>query len=412
MFLDDGRFAAAGKGFCEDEWDCRASDPITVHIWDPEAGGFEDATLTEDPTDIDEIAFASDGAILVTVSKDRSMFLWDVPNRAQLHRVKRPRYHSGFKSPIFSPNNKVLAAVSYYGNALALWDVPSEQWHLLKELHTPGSGIDAVAFSPDSNLIAASSVDGAWMWDVLTGNVLWRYEGACTFGTLSFSRDGTLETDCGQVDLACFRESTASEKELELDSPYKLCLQEDSEMGDEETTEEGYGEDFEEGFEEAMEEGYKEAREGEYREGFEEDHAGSSRQGYEEDTEGVTDAAKEAYTSHIPAPIDEQTLDGDRLDLASLRLSTAGAEQRLANPLNMFVEGPWVIQGAERVLLSLQTTKPNTLLPTMVPLQSLTRLVKFLILRFGRSKVTYRIGLAFYWICAVGLHLSWNPMHL
>ncbi|KAL4734411.1 hypothetical protein BDV11DRAFT_174791 [Aspergillus similis] len=350
VFLDDERLAAAGKILQEHEWNCHASDPIKVHIWDPTIGALDD-TLAGDPMDIDEMAFAPDGALLATVSKDKSksesIFLWDVPKRVQLRRLERPEYYSiGSKTLIFSPGNRFLAAAAENRTGLSLWDVPSGK--LLQVLKIPGSGKRTVAFSPDGNSIAASSADkGTVIWDVLTGINLWRYEGPCMFDILSFSREDTLETSWGQVDLACFRESTPSEKNLDAD-PLISPLEWASEQRDE-----SFDEHSDERFEEGTQGLYEHAHEQGYGRGYKEDNMTSSVEGYdksnEETTEVTEDPAKEAYTSHTPSLVDEQTPDSGRDQLH--KPSRAGAEKRLANPLNMFIQGPWVMQGTQRALL-------------------------------------------------------------
>ncbi|KAL6232688.1 hypothetical protein BDW75DRAFT_242711 [Aspergillus navahoensis] len=281
------------------------------------------------------MAFTSDGAMLVTVSRDESIFLGMYPTSSAAPPKTSQNQCSG------------LFAGQQFNRGL----ICRQRGFDLGRTHRQN---------------------------------LWRYEGACKFRTLSFSHNGTLETDWGQVNLACFRESAASEKGRE-DSRWEPPPEEASERGDEVA--------FEEGLEEATGESYEE--------GYADSSEKAYDKGYEEATEVTTDSAKEAYTSHSPSLIDEQTLhfNRDRSELASVRPSTAAAEKRLANPLYMFIKGPCVIQGMQRVLLRPSNYQAKQLLLTRESLQLLTRLVDFFILRSGRLKslpkmLTISLGIA------------------
>ncbi|KAL4931475.1 WD40 repeat domain-containing protein [Aspergillus undulatus] len=201
-FLPDGRLVTVGEEGTMQE--ARPSnEPIKMHTWHPETGVSEES-LIDHPKGIINVAFTADNTLLASALSDETICIWDLSTGAGLT-------WAGVKDEMvyyltFSPNHKFLASVAFDSNTVRLWDVSLGQ--LVNELECSSDLSDAVAFSPDSTLLATSSDDFTiLLWDLSTGSILGRYQGARKFYNLSFVDNQTLETDRGRLDLACFRPS-------------------------------------------------------------------------------------------------------------------------------------------------------------------------------------------------------------
>ncbi|KAL4907027.1 hypothetical protein BDW74DRAFT_176626 [Aspergillus multicolor] len=325
QFLPDGRLCLAGGNPQPDE---SRSPGGAIQILNLATGHREDFS-TGDFSLVDtwNMALSSDCALLAMAFGDKSIVLWDIMNKAQLHRLMPLRgQSSSFHLLTFSPNNKLLLAA--YEDAVALWDVRSGQ--LQNVMPTYSLSLDRAAFSPDGSLMAGSlRMNEVLLWDATTGRITGRYNGEQVYGTLSFNdRDG-LETQKGQLDLAWFREIMPWEKDEEVRnqrplswwlSPESECPDsgsdedEESEMdygygdGDQESNEEGYAESDADGPDESLRNDEGSARanqqqyDGGYREGYEDEENGngqssaeSSQQQYEQSTHDYHEGHEDDY---------------------------------------------------------------------------------------------------------------------
>ena len=197
------------------------SDPVMVHIWHPESGVSE-KPLAGHRRGISCMAIAPDGAMLASaVESHTSVYLHNLSTGFLLHRLRG--HDNEVDHMEFSPNKKLLASMERNENTtVILWDVSSGQ--LLKKLDVFSDRSVALAFSPQSDFLAFSTENKAiLLWDVSRNSIIGKYQVPAISWNLSFSDDNTLETDWGQVDLACLRPETPSEDETR-GNPLKMFI--------------------------------------------------------------------------------------------------------------------------------------------------------------------------------------------
>ncbi len=189
-----------------------SSDDGTVKLWDVRRRvAFK--TLNENA---DLLAFSPDGKLLATVDAAHNIKLWDVKTWG--HTLLPAR--GSIRHILFSPDSKVLAALTWIDNrTIVLWDV-TERKHLRTIVVEPKSrrpgkaqeifGAFAnlvdyktvpgpMAFSKDSSLIACEARDvttsrfDVKIWKVQTGEELHKLSGhQSTIRSLDFSLNGKV----------------------------------------------------------------------------------------------------------------------------------------------------------------------------------------------------------------------------
>jgi WD40 repeat protein/tRNA A-37 threonylcarbamoyl transferase component Bud32 len=110
--------------------------------------------------------FSADGRLIAVGLKGKGIGLW---NAGDLTRSGAPLLETGgeVKALAFSPDGRVLAAVTRYG-AVTIWDVARRS--LRRESAAAGGYRMDVAFSPGgTTLVTTGAVGGVDLWDVETG---------------------------------------------------------------------------------------------------------------------------------------------------------------------------------------------------------------------------------------------------
>jgi dipeptidyl aminopeptidase/acylaminoacyl peptidase len=181
-FSPDGQWLAGGAG-------------QAVKIWDV-ATGQGLFTLTGHTDFVRGMAFSRDGTRLASVSRDRTVRLWDVTKGRLIHTFEGGYYQTKLA---FSPDGARLAIVAT-DRGIELRDVRTFQ--LIRTFEGNTAVTRALAFTPDGKRLASTSIDGrVKLWDVETGQeallLPGRNRGA---RDVVFSRDGTrLATGDGDV---------------------------------------------------------------------------------------------------------------------------------------------------------------------------------------------------------------------
>ena len=178
-------------------------DDGTARLWDIETGA-EIRCFEGHKSKVRSVTFAPDGATLLTVSDDGTVRLWDAASGgaasvAELRHFQE--YIDRIRSVAFAPDGATLLTGSDDGTA-RLWNAASGAEIHCFEGHKAGilSRVQSVAFAPDGTTLLIGSDDGtARLWDTETGVEIRRFEGHGDWGvSVTFAPDGaTLLTGSG-----------------------------------------------------------------------------------------------------------------------------------------------------------------------------------------------------------------------
>ena len=170
----------------------------TVLVWDLATGGL--VTL-EGPAKLTarDVDFSPDGKRLVCVYrpiddirlKDSplSIRIWDLVTRQAI--VTIDRLPTGVRTPTFSPDGKLLAAIAQHSAFVKVWDAATGHEVFSGQL-TDGQNVADVAFSPDGKRLAACGGGGEIrIWDVASRETPVTWPSQSRYGDcLAFSPDG------------------------------------------------------------------------------------------------------------------------------------------------------------------------------------------------------------------------------
>ncbi|MBA2641848.1 MAG: PD40 domain-containing protein [Actinobacteria bacterium] len=139
-----------------------------------------------------ELAFSSDGALLASISADRTVIVWDVDGRRRLAtlRTRVGEVGDDGSALAFSPDGTTLAS-SGEQSSILLWD--TRRWSRVAKLRGHSEGIHGLAFSPDGTLLASVGWgdSNVFLWDVAsrqkTGSLVGHQDGILA---VSFAPDG------------------------------------------------------------------------------------------------------------------------------------------------------------------------------------------------------------------------------
>lgn len=136
-------------------------------------------------SDVNSVAFSTDGRMAVTASADKTVILWDVATGEILHRLEG--HHAAVESAAFSPDGQMLVSGGR-DRALILWNTTTGT--VIREFE--GSAAMSVAFSPDGKTILAGLTSGGLaLWDVASGQMIQHFIGhRFAVNSVAFSPDG------------------------------------------------------------------------------------------------------------------------------------------------------------------------------------------------------------------------------
>ncbi|KAG8819591.1 hypothetical protein FRC19_009674 [Serendipita sp. 401] len=179
-FSSDGRRIASG------------SDDNTIRLWDAETGQGLGEPLRGHEGAVRSVAFSPDGRCVASGSYDKTIRLWDVETGQALGEPLRG--HEGVvHSVAFSPDGRLIASGAN-DKTIRLWDAETGQ-ALGEPLRGHERAVWSVAFAPDGRSIASGSWDTTIrLWDAETGQALGEplraHEDAVN--SVAFSPDGRL----------------------------------------------------------------------------------------------------------------------------------------------------------------------------------------------------------------------------
>jgi RNA polymerase sigma factor (sigma-70 family) len=162
------------------------NDPMNKHfirLWDV-ATGAERQLLEHERYD-EAVAFSPDGKLLGAVSpNDSALRLWNVETGQLLHTLKAEA-----DNLIFSPDSKIVALGTREAT-VKVWDVATE-----KELATlktaPAHDIQGLAISPDGKMLAVGGQSGLCLWDLAARKELRQLPDRMVY-ELAFGPDGKV----------------------------------------------------------------------------------------------------------------------------------------------------------------------------------------------------------------------------
>ncbi len=159
------RVAVTWVAFTTDSNRLAVSQGGVVRLWDAATG--ESCTAFGTPEDAPVLcgAFAPNGRLLATGSKDHSIRLWDVDTGKPIARLAG--HQDRVTGLAFTPDGKTLASGSW-DRSVRLWSVAVAEEVALLEGHA--GKVQALAFAPDGQVLASGSHNGSDTGEVL----LWR----------------------------------------------------------------------------------------------------------------------------------------------------------------------------------------------------------------------------------------------
>jgi WD40 repeat protein len=138
----------------------------TVRLWDT-ATGAALQTLEGHSDLVNSVAFSPDGKLVVSGSGDETVRLWDTATGAALQTLEG--HSAQVRSVAFSPDGKLVVFGSD-DKTVRLWDTATGA--ALQTLEGHSNGVKSVAFSPDSNIRYTLFVSNNWVVEE-DSNLLW-----------------------------------------------------------------------------------------------------------------------------------------------------------------------------------------------------------------------------------------------
>jgi WD40 repeat protein len=139
----------------------------TVSIWDVTPRGSQTGTLLGHEDSVQNVSWSPDGTRLATASQDGTAVIWDI---AQNSAVATLRHEGAVSDLAWSPDGERLVTASR-GAAARIWDVHGRTQ--LAVLRGHGDELTTVSWSPDGTRIATASRDSTTrIWDASDGTEL------------------------------------------------------------------------------------------------------------------------------------------------------------------------------------------------------------------------------------------------
>ena len=132
------------------------------------------------------IVVSPDGVHLASV-EDFTVLLWDIATGDELRRFEG--HIDQVNSVAFSPDGTMLASGSEDGT-IRVWNVATGLE--IQQLSNTGVAVNSVAFSSDGKRLASGTNNYVWLWDLTTGNVVYRLGDRHKYSFVAISARGLL----------------------------------------------------------------------------------------------------------------------------------------------------------------------------------------------------------------------------
>jgi WD40 repeat protein len=188
----DGRFILTGGGMGAYLWDVNTGK--VVQSFRPTTGA------------VVSVAFAPDGARMITGSNDGNVDLWATTSGEHLAAFQSG---DGPIAAVFSANGERLLILPLCCG-VELWDTTQGvQPVMLRRLSAAGGHVSGTFSADGGQILTADFNNGAWLWNVSTGATVRRY-GHSAAGSAIFSPDGSAVL-VGERGSAALYEGTTGE---------------------------------------------------------------------------------------------------------------------------------------------------------------------------------------------------------
>ncbi len=139
-----------------------------LDLWDVNDGLLR--SVAQDDLDAQAVAFAPDGAHVITGGRSGDLRIWDARNGRAVAKLKTGA--DDFTRVLaLMPDGRHLVAAGSYG--ARLWD--TETGEQVRTFGTPVQSVSTVAFTSDGRRLISGGAQSLWLWDLAAGELAFAY---------------------------------------------------------------------------------------------------------------------------------------------------------------------------------------------------------------------------------------------
>lgn len=187
IFSPDGRLIASAGNYTD-------GSRGEIYLWDGRTGNLL-RRLRGHTRVVQDLAFTSDGRMILSGSQDKTLRLWNIETGEEVRRFDG---HTAFVFAVaISPDGRLAASggadwAKGTDNTIRLWDLKTGKE--LKRIQGHGRAVISVTFSPDGKRLLSGSQDrSVRLWDVATGKEIRQFVGhTSAVYSVALSADGRI----------------------------------------------------------------------------------------------------------------------------------------------------------------------------------------------------------------------------